>query len=128
MNEPSKPVWSVLLIVKDAMVRDLISLVVERLGGEVFSVETEEAARQAVSDKRPEVVILDLLAPGINSIALIKEIKALAAPFMKGFIAISGLAYREVVSRTIQAGATDFLLKPIDTDHLAARLEKLVFS
>jgi PleD family two-component response regulator len=110
------------------MVRDLISLVVERLGGRIFSVETEQAAREAVTDREPEVVILDLLAPGINSIHLIKEIKSLADPFLKGFIAISGLAYREVVSRTIEAGATDFLLKPIDTEHLAARLEKLVHS
>lgn len=126
VNEPGKPVWSVLLIMKDAMVRDLIALVVERLGGKVFSVETEEAALQAVAEHRPAVVILDLLSPGINSIVLIKDLKTIAAPLMKGLIAVSGLAYREVVQRTIEAGATDFIVKPIDTDELAARLEKLV--
>ena len=128
VNEPGKPAWSAILIMKDAMVRDLISLVVERLGGGVLTVETEEAALQAVAEHKPDVVILDLLAPGINSIVLIKDLKVLAAPFMKGLVAVSGLAYREVVQRTIEAGATDFIVKPIDTDQLAARLEKLVLA
>ena len=128
MTEPNPPIWSVLLIVKDTMVRDLISLVVERLGGRVFTVGTAEAALEAVADREPEVVILDLLVPGINSIVLIQEIKAQTEPFLKGLIAVSGLAYREVVTRTIEAGATDFLLKPIDTEQLAARLEKIVLT
>ena len=128
MTAPNKPAWSALLIIKDALVRDLISLVVERLEGQVYISDTEESALDIVTDRQPDVVILDLLAPGINSIALIQEIKAMADPFMKGLIAVSGIAYREVVTRTIEAGATEFLLKPIDTEHLAARLEKLVFT
>ncbi len=128
MTETNTPPWTVLLIVKDTMVRDLISLVVERLGGRIFAVDNEKAALEAVADREPAVVILDLLVPGINSIVLLQEIKVQADPFLKGLIAISGLAYREVVTRTIAAGATDFLLKPIDTEQLAARLEKIVLT
>jgi CheY-like chemotaxis protein len=113
---------------KDAMVRDLISLVVERLEGQVYISDSEESALDILTDRQPDVVILDLLAPGINSIALIQEIKAMAEPFMKGLIAVSGIAYQEIVTRTIEAGATDFLVKPIDTEHLADRLGKLVFT
>ncbi len=126
MNTQQAPQWPALLIVKDALERDLISLVVDRLGGQVWTVETEEAAREKAADVQPEVVILDLLAPGINSALLIKDLKSLAVPELKGLIVVSGLAYRDVVERARTAGATDFLLKPIDTDQLAARLEKII--
>ena len=80
--------------------------------------EPEEAAR-LVAEKKPHLVLLDLVLPGIDGIELIRSI-----PEMAGLpvIFISAYGHDETIVRALDAGAADYIVKPFSASELTARV------
>ena len=80
--------------------------------------DPEEAAR-LVRTKRPHLVVLDLLLPGTDGIALMQSVPEMAdLPVI--FISVYGR--EETIVRALDAGAADYLVKPFSTVELTARV------
>jgi NarL family two-component system response regulator LiaR len=78
---------------------------------------TGEAALALVGDLDPDVVLVDLVMPGMGGIELIRELRAGSATI--GLMALSSYAERERVQAALEAGATGYVTKSVDSDGLA---------
>jgi NarL family two-component system response regulator LiaR len=76
-----------------------------------------ESAVVAVDEHHPDVVVMDLVMPGIGGLEAIRRIRALH-PDM-GIVALSSFSDNARVRETVDAGATSYLIKSIDADSLA---------
>ena len=79
-----------------------------------------KGALQAVETLRPDVVVMDLLMPGVDGIAATAEIKA-RHPSIE-VVAITSFIEEDRITAAIEAGASGFLLKDAEADDLAAAI------
>lgn len=113
---------SVLLVEDDAVVAEVLQ---EALS-ESFAVERAgdgAAALAKLARVPPDVVILDLLLPGMRGMDLCRAIrKASDVPIM----VVTGVGDSRTRAQAFSAGADDFLTKPVRIDELRARLRALI--
>lgn len=84
------------------------------------------AALAAVAQHKPHVVLLDVNMPGPTGIEVCREIKHSPATRLTPVIMVTGMAQREKRIESLEAGADDFLGKPVDTQELLVRVRSLV--
>ena len=117
-------VSSILLIEHDNILCDLIQLTLERQGYHVFVANTTDEILTLFQQHSPRVILLDLFLPQINVLALIRQLKSIPQATETSIILLSAFGYREVIQQAIEAGAQDYLLKPINPDILVERITK----
>jgi DNA-binding NtrC family response regulator len=81
-----------------------------------------EEALEKVTDYDFDVVILDILMPGIDGIETLSEIKKLKP--LTEVIVLTGHASRESGIEAMKVGAYDCLRKPCDTDELVSKINQ----
>ena len=69
---------------------------------------------------KPELVLLDLMFPGVDGIALMESVPALTD---LPVIFISGYGRDETIARALEAGAADYIVKPFSPTELTARVK-----
>jgi putative two-component system response regulator len=84
------------------------------------------SALQAVIERKPHVVLLDVNMPGMNGIDVCRRIKQDLANRLTPVVLVTGMAQREKRIEGLEAGADDFLSKPVDAQELLARVRSLV--
>jgi YesN/AraC family two-component response regulator len=82
------------------------------------------AALQVIKDKKPHVVITDIVMPEVSGIELTENINQNFEDIY--VIVISSLSQEHVVLEAISAGAADFISKPINQQQLIDSLEKIM--
>ncbi|MDD6797581.1 MAG: sporulation transcription factor Spo0A [Clostridia bacterium] len=76
-----------------------------------------------IKDKKPQVVILDIIMPKIDGIEVIKKIKADESIKNKPvFIAVSAIGDDRITKEAFDAGAEYYIMKPVDRDILIERI------
>ncbi len=83
-----------------------------------------EAALLVIKDKKPNIVITDIVMPEISGIELTEKINQNFNDV--SVIVISSLSQEHVVLEAIGAGASDFIAKPIQKQQLIDSLEKII--
>jgi NarL family two-component system response regulator LiaR len=76
-----------------------------------------EMALTVVADVDPDVVVIDLVMPGIGGLETIRRLRTESASI--GLLALTSFAERERVTEVIEAGANGDLVKSVDADSLA---------
>ena len=113
---------TVLVVDDEPINRRLLARSLAREGHSVTTAENGRQALDRVREAPPDVVLLDVLMPGIDGFAVLQEIKADAALRDIPVIMISALEDFESVIRCIELGAEDYLPKPFDPVLLRARI------
>ena len=86
--------------------------------------KTAKDLLQQIKDKKPEVLILDLVIPEENVLDLIQNIKK-SYPDIP-LIACSSLKEDHIVSKVLKAGCFDYIFKPFKEEQLVESIKKAV--
>lgn len=95
-------------------------------GLDVLVVHNAEAAERAIRTRPPDLILLDVIMPGKSGYQLCRELKEDRETRLIPVVLITGLTDREDKVRGIEAGADDFLNKPIFAEELFARVKSLL--
>ena len=79
-----------------------------------------EEGLAAAATLRPDVVVIDLIMPGIGGVEAIRRIRA--ADESIGVLALSTFTSGDLIRETIRAGASGYLVKSVDTEGLATAI------
>lgn len=116
-----------ILIVDDELAaRAGLAVLLRRNGYEVCEASDGGSALAACASFRPDLVLLDILMPGMSGFEVCRRIKATPETRLTPVVLITGLSATEDRIQGINAGAEDFLSKPIDFNELLARVRSLV--
>ena len=106
----------------DATTRLILQKAVQKLGHDCLVAPDGAAAWQLFQDARVDVVISDWQMPGIDGIELCRRVRASASETYPYFILLTALSDKAHLLAGLQAGADDYLTKPLDRDELQVRL------
>ena len=113
----------VLTIDDDVAITDLFSIILRTHGFDVISANNSEEGLRLINEKSPDVVTLDLMMPDVNGWDMCKRIRA----FSKiPILVLSAINDPAMVARVLDAGADDFIVKPVPSAVLIARLNMLL--
>ena len=115
---------SILAVDDDTFFLDTFKAALKDVPCKIIGVTSGLSALGALKSLSPDLFALDIEMPGMDGIELAGEIKALGhkAPI----VFITGNATRAYVSKCINAGAADFIIKPINPANAASRITKLL--
>lgn len=118
-----------ILIVDDAIfMRKMLSDILTKEGHEIIA-EAGNAHEAVLLYKKlkPDVVTMDIVMPEIEHMTTLKAIKAIKAMDKKAkIIMVSAMGQQEMVVETIQAGASDFIIKPFQATNIIKAVERLM--
>jgi adenylate cyclase len=94
-------------------------------GYEVIPAASGEEALTKVAEKQPDLVLLDIVMPGMDGYEVCRRLRADEATEMLPVVMITASGEQEKVA-AIESGADDFVTKPFDQAELMARIRSLV--
>lgn len=114
---PALPQKRTILVVDDIeSTREFVSFLLRNEGYEVATASDGRSALDAVAANRPELVILDVLMPGLDGYAVCRQLKAQAARLK--VILFSALNSPLDKKKAQEAGCDAFMEKPVETAKL----------
>lgn len=124
-DNPTKP--GVILVVDDEWInREMMQALLEGEGYRVMLAHGGQQALEMVAAQPPDLVLTDVRMPGMNGYDLCARLKSDAATRHIPVVLISGLESEADQQRGIEAGADDFVGKPLDTLIMLNRLKTLL--
>jgi CheY-like chemotaxis protein len=85
------------------------------------------SALNALYAHRPDLILLDIRMPHIDGIELCLMIRSSASYAHLPIIMLSGLSHARDIQRAIDAGANEYLVKPVDDKTLIAVIDRHLF-
>jgi len=104
----------------------LIGIMLERGGFEVLKAKDANAALAELEKNTPDLIILDVMMPGMDGIELCSVIRGRAETKETPVLILSARGDAESVMRGMDAGANDYLPKPILHHDLVDKVRKML--
>jgi len=113
----------ILVIDDDLAITELMSMLLKTHGFEVFTTNTGAEGVKLAQEKLPNVVLLDLMMPDLDGWQVSKAIRLFSnVPIL----ILSAINDPGMVASVLDAGADDFLVKPVPSSVLVAHIRKMV--
>ena len=116
----------ILVVDDDETIRLLARASLEAAGYAVSESPDDRSVRDAFLKTVPDLVLLDVILPGKDGFAVCGEIRALPYGMDVPIIMMTGLDDVESISKAYEAGATDFIVKPINWQILVYRVQYIL--
>src|SRR5690242_1041261 len=103
----------------------LARLVLSAAGHEVSNAEAAEQAFNSIKEQKPQVILLDLILPGMDGLSLVRKLKADAETRDIHVIVMTAYPDRYPKRDALAAGCDAYLVKPINTRELPHLVESV---
>jgi two-component system, OmpR family, KDP operon response regulator KdpE len=113
----------ILVLDDEPQIRRSLQINLEGRGYAVETVGTGEEALASVRNRRPDVVIVDLLLPGMDGVEVTRRLRDSSA---LPIIVLSAIGEERRKVEALEAGADDYMTKPFGMDELLARIRSLL--
>jgi two-component system, NtrC family, response regulator AtoC len=117
-----KPVQRVLIVDDDASAREWLAAFMRARGLAPVCAGSGEEALDELRRAPPAVATLDIVLPGMDGLATLRAMKALAPSVP--VIVLSGIGATQAIVEALRLGAADFLRKPFEGEELELALDK----
>ncbi|KIC50184.1 chemotaxis protein CheY [Tateyamaria sp. ANG-S1] len=112
-----------MLIVDDSRLqRKILSSSVKRWGFEVYEAGSGEEALSVCRDVLPDLVLSDWMMPGMTGLEFCAAFRELSKDQYGYFILLTSKSEKAEIAMGLEAGADDFVTKPVDANELRARI------
>jgi DNA-binding response OmpR family regulator len=113
----------VLIVDDDANIAELVSLYLTKECYETKIVYDGEEALKVFPDFKPNIVLLDLMLPGIDGYQVCRELRTISqVPII--MLSAKGEIFDKVLG--LELGADDYMIKPFDSKELVARVKAVL--
>ena len=107
---------------------DLIRLILSRRGFNVRGANGGKEGLEIIRKEHPDLVLLDLMMPPPDGFAILEALRSEGDKVFLPIVVLTADTSGETRQRALQAGATDFLLKPLDHIEVTLRIRNLLKS
>ena len=114
---------SVLIVDDEPMARTLLRLMLVRAGFHVTEAEDGFDALDKIRKNQPDVVLLDVMMPGMDGFAVCEQLRSEAATAELPIIMLSAKTDLDSINKGLRAGATVYLTKPISPEDLTQHVK-----
>lgn len=112
-----------ILVVDDSRLqRKILKSSLSRWGYEVLEADSGEAALSLIDEACPEIIVSDWMMPGMTGVDLCKAFRSKTSDTYTYFILLTSKSDKAEIATGLEAGADDFLTKPVDGHELRARI------
>jgi len=115
---------TVLIIDDDADCRRVLGAILNQNGWQVFHAGNGDEGIELARQHHPRVVLCDLLMPRVNGFKVCQELRADSTLRQTGIVVTSGRNFEADRRAAMEAGADDFLPKPVEMKQLVATLAR----
>ncbi|PWU68566.1 sporulation transcription factor Spo0A [Gracilibacillus dipsosauri] len=110
--------------------RELVQLMEEYLGDQndmevVGKAYNGKECLDMIEDVRPDVVVLDIIMPHVDGLAVLSKIKQSEHTKHIHVIMLTAFGQEDVTKKAVTLGASYFILKPFDLEHLAEQIRQV---
>ena len=114
---------TVLTIDDDNAITELLAMLLRTHGYEVVTANNGEEGVKYIKENNPHVVVLDLMMPGMDGWKVCKRVREFSnVPI----VILSALDDPAMIASALDAGADDYLVKPVSSSILVAHLNRLI--
>jgi len=116
-----------ILIAEDERdIRDLITFTLNYAGHQVVSVANGEEAVEAAVREMPDMILMDVRMPKMTGYEACQKIKSIKSIQHIPIVFLSAKGQEAEIKTGLEAGATEYLLKPFAPMELTARVNELL--
>jgi DNA-binding response OmpR family regulator len=117
---------AILIADDDEDIRDLVAFKLEAAGFDVTIVDNGLSALSAARDDPPDLVVLDVMMPGLSGIDVCRALRAEQSTAHLPIILLTARAQEGDVQVGFGAGADDYVVKPFSPRELVSRVEAVL--
>lgn len=116
----------ILCVEDEAPIRDMLRFSLEREGFAVHEAENSVQMHEQISQQRPDLILMDWMLPDSNGPHLVKQLRS--EPFTRDIpiIMLTAKAEEQDMIQGLDAGADDYISKPVSLKSLNARIKALL--
>ncbi|WP_170410895.1 PP2C family protein-serine/threonine phosphatase [Ruegeria atlantica] len=115
-------IQKVLVVDDSRLQRRILVASLKKWGFEVLEADSGDVAIEMCTADPPDLVLSDWVMPGMSGLDFCKAFRALDSKQYSYFILLTSKSEKQEVARGLDAGADDFLIKPLEADELRARI------
>lgn len=117
---------TVLLVEDDETISHLVQFMLERKGYRVEVARDGRVAEKTISTiSPPKLIVLDIMLPYVDGFQLLAQIRSRKEWSQVSVIMLTAKTQESEIVRALDAGATDYVVKPFRPNELLARIRRL---
>lgn len=118
--------WKVLIVEDEADSADVVSRILKYHGIDHEAVTTAEEALQRIETVDPTLLIVDLMLPGMDGLAFLREVRHDADRAAVPAVAITAYHSTEVAEQALSTGFNAYFAKPLEATSFVRELERIL--
>jgi len=116
----------ILIIEDEPDIQELLSFNLDNNGYKVYTASNGEKGLEVARKERPDLILLDLMLPGINGLDVCRIIKSDQDTSGISIIMLTALGQEEDIIKGLETGADDYVTKPFSLQVLEARIKSVL--
>ena len=117
---------TILLVDDEPDILKMLEVRLKKSGYNIIMAPTGEECLQKAEKEHPDLVLLDILLPGISGFEVARQLKAKASTKDIPVIIVTALIGKDVENKGLERGADYFISKPFDPEELLAKIKTIL--